>query len=51
MPPPYLAKCRAQLIDMFCQQLLPSLGQIHGEEETAPCDEVATVIGHADTLA
>jgi hypothetical protein len=28
----------------------PSLGQIHGEE-TASCDEVATVSGHTDTLA
>jgi hypothetical protein len=51
MLPPYLAKRRAHLIDMFGQQPQPSLGQIHGEEEAAPCDEVATLIGHAGALA
>jgi hypothetical protein len=51
MMPPRLTKRSAQLVDMFCQQPQPSLRQIDGKKEAAPGNEVATIVGHAGTLA
>jgi hypothetical protein len=45
-----LAKRRAQFIDVLRQQSEMPLRQIDGEEETASCDKVATIVGHGDLL-
>ncbi len=51
MMPARLTKCDTQFVNTLRQQRKPSLRQIDGEEEAAPGHEVATIVGHADTLA
>jgi hypothetical protein len=51
MMPARLTKRSTQLVDMLRQQPQPSLRQIDGEEEAAPGNEVATLVGDAGTLA
>src|SRR6266567_5854611 len=46
MSPPHLAKGVAQFVDIFGQQLQPSLRQIDSEKEAASGDEVAAIAGH-----
>jgi hypothetical protein len=47
---PCLTKRSAQFIDVLCQQSEMPFRQIDGEEETASCDEVATIVGHGGLL-
>jgi hypothetical protein len=49
--PSRLAKCRAYFVDVFGQQPQPSIRKIDGEEEAAPGNEVAAIVGHAGMLA
>jgi hypothetical protein len=42
-----LSKRGPQFVDVPGQQRQPPFRQIDGEEEAAPGDEVATIIGHA----
>jgi hypothetical protein len=50
MIPLRLTKRRAQRVDVLRQQRQSALRQIDGEEEAAPGQEVATVMGHADIV-
>jgi len=49
--PARLAKRGTEPIDVLRQQPQSPLRQIDGEEEAAPSSEVATIAGHAATLA
>ena len=46
-----LSKRGPQFGDVLGQQRQPPFRQIDGEEDGAPGDEVATIIGHAGRLA
>jgi len=51
MMPARLTKRSTQFIDVLRQQPQPPLRQIDGEEEAAPGNEVATIVGHAEMPA
>jgi hypothetical protein len=46
-----LSKRGPQFVDVPGQQRQPPFRRIDGEEEAAPGDEVATIVGHAGRLA
>nr|WP_162240849.1 hypothetical protein [Bradyrhizobium tropiciagri] len=48
MPFARFAESRAQLIDVFCEQLQAPVLQVDREEETASGNKIATVSDHTD---
>ena len=50
MTPPHIPERPAQQIDVRYEQTQPALGQIHREEEAAPGEEIAPVIGHGQSI-
>jgi hypothetical protein len=50
MMPTHLMKSGAQFVNMLCQQPLPPVRQIDGEEETTAGHKVATVVNHEQII-
>ena len=50
MTPPHVPECLAQQIDVRGKQTRTAIGQVHGEKERAPAEEIAPIVGHRRSI-